>query len=371
MGNFFDDLIPMATQFLLSTGTAGIADAFYAAKKVKNLPKGTSPIEAAAIGIDRAVDPGGVIDTGIREAGSVLPQEVRNVAPAIGTTVGGIVGSYVPVLGTAAGAAIGAGVGAKVKGGSYTEGFLTSAAAYLGSAAGSAISGAGAGAGASGSAGEAAGLAAESNFAADALIYGGPAAEGMGYGSGLTESALLGEALVYGAPSAIEGGVAAESGLTAAEAASLGAKETSVIDKLLSNKKLMDYVVKAGKAGVNMANPEQGAVVAGGSSSSREPQSQIQNQELNAMMKEALGTDQSSTMFNTASVTPIKETEKNVLYKSFLSGDNKSSLTSTKVGGDLAFRTKKSKLSDKKSKSYDDEYTYSGLKNISIASPFY
>ena len=209
-------------------------------------------------------------------------------------------------------------------------------------------------------------------------------AEGAGYGAGMTVSGNT-TGLYVGAGAEAAAGGATESAALMGGAANAAAYAPSTVSGVTTgsyeaygaalaaakNKSIADAGLKIARAGVNLASPKQEAAPTGGSSSSREPQSQIQNQQLNAMMKEALGTDQSSAMFNTASVTPIKETEKNVLYKSFLSGDNKSSLTSTKVGGDLAFRTKKSKLSDKKSKSYDDEYTYSGLKNISIASPFY
>ena len=246
-------------------------------------------------------------------------------------------------------------------------------------------------------------------LAALSYLLGGAGAAGAGEGSGEAavtgsvakgaEAATLGEGLtVSGNTSELYVGAGAEAAeISAAEAAaSLGGAANAAAyapatvsgttgayvgegaipaktaaEKLLSNKKFINNLMKAGKAGMKLASPEEKQTVYGGSSSTRDPQSQIQNQQLNAMMRDTLGSDQSSAMFNVGSVTPIKETEKNVLYKSFLSGENKSSLTSTKVGGDLAFRTKKSKLSDKKSKSFDDEYTYSGLKNISIASPFY
>jgi hypothetical protein len=129
MGNFFDDWAPNFVQFLHNTMTGGLSDIAYATQKANNMPEGTSGWERIAAGIDRTVDPGGIVDKAFRETGEMLPDSVRQIAPEAGSTIGGIIGSYVPVLGTAVGAGIGAGIGSKLKGDSYSTGGLKSGVA--------------------------------------------------------------------------------------------------------------------------------------------------------------------------------------------------------------------------------------------------
>lgn len=95
-GSLFQD-------FLLSTGTAGLSDAYKGYEKYQD-------IGDIFAGIDRAIDPGGVVDTWTRKIGSFLPDEIRQYAPALGSAIGSAI---YPVAGTAAGY----GIGAKLKGG--------------------------------------------------------------------------------------------------------------------------------------------------------------------------------------------------------------------------------------------------------------
>jgi hypothetical protein len=132
--------------------------------------------------------------------------------------------------------------------------------------------------------------------------------------------------------------------------------QLTVAEKLLANKQLINYISKAGK----FISPEQQqSPVYGGTSSTRVNQP-LPEQDVNKMMNETLSSDQSSKMFSDKE-SALSNREQNALYKSFLAGENKSSLTSTKVGGDLAI---KSRVSKKRSKS-------TGLKSVSVASPFY
>jgi hypothetical protein len=86
--------------------------------------------------LDRAIDIGGTVDTGTREFGKQLPEEVRNVAPAAGGLIGGI------WQGPGGGAA-GAGIGSKIKGDDYQEGFKDAGIAALASYIGGRLKGGG------------------------------------------------------------------------------------------------------------------------------------------------------------------------------------------------------------------------------------
>jgi hypothetical protein len=116
--------------FVLSTGTAGLSDAYRGYQKYKD----TGDIWA---GVDRLVDPGGVVDYATRKIGSWLPDDIRSAAPSIGAAIGSLI---YPVGGTAAGY----GIGAKIKGGEdnydYKGDFIgagtAAALAYLGQQAG-------------------------------------------------------------------------------------------------------------------------------------------------------------------------------------------------------------------------------------------
>lgn len=133
----------LADKFLQSTMGAQIPDFAYGLEKA--IDANDQPwYERVAMGVDRALDPGAIVDYGAREVGQLLPESVRNIAPAAGGTIGGAIGSYVPVLGTTAGAAIGAGIGSKIKGDTYTGSFINSGIAALSSYLGKALAGAGA-----------------------------------------------------------------------------------------------------------------------------------------------------------------------------------------------------------------------------------
>lgn len=116
--------------FVLSTGTAGLSDAYRGYQKYKD----TGDIWAGA---DRLIDPGGVVDYGTRKIGSFLPDKIRQYAPELGTIIGSVI---YPVAGTAAGY----GIGAKLKGaednydykGDFIGAGTAAALAYLGQQAG-------------------------------------------------------------------------------------------------------------------------------------------------------------------------------------------------------------------------------------------
>jgi len=116
-----------------SAATGGLADAYRGFEGYQD----NGDIWTA---MDRAVDPGGAVDWGLRETGEYLPDSLREVAPQAGAVVGGIVGSYVPVLGTAAGAAIGRGVGGKLQGQSNKQNMIGSGTTYALTATPGAIS---------------------------------------------------------------------------------------------------------------------------------------------------------------------------------------------------------------------------------------
>jgi hypothetical protein len=105
-------------EFSLATLTGGMSDAYYGYKKMKD---GGNYFDF----IDRAIDPGGTVDKGTRRFGEVLPQEVRNIAPAVGGLVGNIWGP--------GGAAAGAGVGSKLHGDDTQTGMRNAGIAALAS----------------------------------------------------------------------------------------------------------------------------------------------------------------------------------------------------------------------------------------------
>ena len=93
-----------------------------------------SSIDFPTLEGSRASEPGfvagqGLIDNAFRATGEILPQGVRDIAPAAGTVIGGIIGSYVPVIGTTAGAAGGNIIGQKLAGKPYTSGAITAGTA--------------------------------------------------------------------------------------------------------------------------------------------------------------------------------------------------------------------------------------------------
>ena len=178
-----------------------------------------------------------------------------------------------------------------------------------------------------------------------------------------SEIAPLSSFLAGGSETATIGGEAVASSTVPGELAPLSSytfgntPQLTMAEKLLANKQLINYISKAGK----FISPEQQqSPVYGGTSSTRVNQP-LPEQDVNKMMNETLGSDQPSKMFSGKENT-LSNREQNTLYKSFLAGDNKSSLTSTKAGGDLAIKSRVS--GKKKNKS-------TGLKSVSVASPFY
>lgn len=121
-------------QLFQSIATAGISDVIYAIDKASHADG--EWYDKLFTGIDRAIDPGGIVDYSLREIGDELPEQWKPYLNTAGTVIGGIAGSYVPVLGTAAGAATGSGIGSKLAGGTdnydYTGDFLKAGLAYVG-----------------------------------------------------------------------------------------------------------------------------------------------------------------------------------------------------------------------------------------------
>lgn len=119
----------MLSDFVANMATGGLSDLYFGvAKATQPQYENLSVWEKAAMGADRAVDPGGVVDWGIREIGEELPQGVRNVAPELGATVGGVIGAVTPMT-PAGGAAAGAGIGGKLAGDSYLQSAIDAAIA--------------------------------------------------------------------------------------------------------------------------------------------------------------------------------------------------------------------------------------------------
>ena len=206
-----------------------------------------------------------------------------------------------------------------------------------------------------------------------------PAYFGAAYGVPAAKAALAGSEIATAAETSEAGltasDVATATGETAPESISFVGKaseagdatfkavsdspETSFIDRLLNSKNVVPSVIKAGSAVSKMGeSPTQ--VVYGGSSSTRVTQPS-QDQDINKLMGNALGPDQSSIMFSNKGIT-LKNSDQNALTSSFLGG-NFTTLTPSKAKGDLAFRTLKTGPSPKKDSI--------GLNNVSLASPFY
>jgi|GEM_PF-6615650 len=244
------------------------------------------------------------------------------------------------------------------KGAGHTIGMA--ALAYLLSGAGAASEGAAA----TPEVGQAAGIAAESNFAADAAIYGGAGVEA----EGMTPLAAY---TLGGAPAAEYGLTVTGAPATVGEVAPLSSytmgQAPTTAEKLLSAQNIKS-VMKAGKTIYSIGNQEgQPTISTSPASSGR--QVDPETQDINKLMGDALGPDQSSLIFDKKGIT-LKNSDQNAMYKSFLGGDGGSRVGSsmlTQSKGDLAFRTiKPEPLTDTK-----EENKYSGMKNTSVASPFY
>jgi len=144
-GDWGGTLTQSVSQLMPNLATAGLSDLYYAYKKASSPQyNDASLLEKAAIFGDRAVDIGGTVDNVTKNVGEMLPQSVRNIAPAAGGVIGGIVGSYVPVIGTAIGAGIGTAIGGKLKGTSYAgnaiQSGIVTGAGYASQGAGTLIS---------------------------------------------------------------------------------------------------------------------------------------------------------------------------------------------------------------------------------------
>ena len=105
-------------------------------------------LDKLGAGLDRAVDPNGMVDEHTRYAGDALYSIAPSLSPymqKIGTALGSVIGSYIPVLGTAAGAAIGSGVGSKLGSGhrklDYFGDLYDAGQAYVGGSLGGGITG--------------------------------------------------------------------------------------------------------------------------------------------------------------------------------------------------------------------------------------
>lgn len=119
------DLTPWG-EFGQSVASGGVSDAYYGLRKAQKLGGG----EGITAGVDRAIDPGGNIDTWTRSyASQAVPKSVRPMAPAIGAIIGNM-------LYPGYGAAAGYGVGSKIAGQSYREGFRGAGISLLGAKAG-------------------------------------------------------------------------------------------------------------------------------------------------------------------------------------------------------------------------------------------
>ena len=125
-----DTTLRVLDQFNQAISTAGIADMGNA------IENGGSLYDV----VDRAIDPGGTIDTGTRALGEELPENVRSVAPALGAAIASYVGG--PLY-----AGAGYGVGSKLAGQDTESGMkgaaLATAMAYAGSELGDLMSGTG------------------------------------------------------------------------------------------------------------------------------------------------------------------------------------------------------------------------------------
>ena len=122
-GGWFGGLMDTLGGIGLSALTGGISDTIAGVQKYQD--------EGWGAGLDRAIDPGGSVDYTLRDVvGPALPDDVRAVAPAIGTAIGSALGSYIPIIGTAAGAAMGSGVGTKLAGTDYDDAFRQAAVSY-------------------------------------------------------------------------------------------------------------------------------------------------------------------------------------------------------------------------------------------------
>ena len=135
------DGMRLVGQLFQSIATLGISDVIYAIDKASHADG--KWYDKLFTGIDRAIDPGGIVDYSLRQIGDELPEQWKPHLNTAGTVIGGIAGSYAPGLGKAAGAAMGSNIGSKLAGGTdnydYTGDFLNAAMAYVG---GKAVSGA-------------------------------------------------------------------------------------------------------------------------------------------------------------------------------------------------------------------------------------
>jgi len=157
---------------------------------------------------------------------------------------------------------------------------------------------------------------------------------------------------------------------------SIGSITATASEEALKNWALNQLENQAMKQALAEVGKGSSASTTGGSSSTRAiPRQSLSSEELNKIMGEALGPDNSSASFDSKGVT-LKAGEGSALYKRFLGGEgslvkSNPSLTSMKGKGDLAFKTSTKIPSSNQAELQDTDSEFSGMRNVSLASPFY
>lgn len=159
-------------------------------------------------------------------------------------------------------------------------------------------------------------------------------------------------------------GVTASGEIAPLSSFTFGAKEASLTDKLLTVKNANNLLRIA-----KILNPSKKTPVGSSSTAASGKQVDPNSTSINKLMENALGPDQSSLMFDNKGMT-LKNSDQNVLYKSFLSGDNKNPLTSMGSGGSLSLKPiiKAKKIKSNKGQYINNEF--SSMKDTSIINPF-
>jgi hypothetical protein len=156
-------------------------------------------------------------------------------------------------------------------------------------------------------------------------------------------------------------------------ASSAGTLSESLASKVLSNTELINYLIKAG----NALNPSKDTATSGSSITSRTISQQgLRSQDMDSLMGEALGPSESSALFDKKGIT--LKGEDSALSKRFLSGsDSLIKPKPVKEGRDLAFKTSVNSgeftlnQAEVQEARESKDNGFSGMGNISLASPFY
>ena len=143
----------------------------------------------------------------------------------------------------------------------------------------------------------------------------------------------------------------------------------SLASKSLSNTELINYLIKAG----NAISPKPESTSGSSVTSRTLSQQGLRSQDMDSIMGEALGPSESSAIFDKKGIT-LKD-EDSALSRRFLSGSDSLIKPKTVKGrSDLAFKTSDEPTFNqaevqevRKSKGSG----YSGMENVSLASPFY